>query len=129
MEEEFSEANYHAEGAAFLIDYETDPSLLHEMETALCAIEPAEMIKLVGRPVEQLGYSPRELLKRAAYFVDYAMVSHRLRPKRLVPRSYTPFLSADLLRAHFGNPFDGHAGIDADTTRAETPDDAVIYFG
>ena len=128
-EEELAEANYYAEGAAFVIDYDTDPALLHEMEAAIRAIEAPLMVDLLGRSLEELGWSPRELLMRAAYFVDYAMRSHRLRPKRLVPKPYKPFLSADLLRAHIGNPFDGHPGADADTSRAEKSDEGVIYFG
>jgi hypothetical protein len=47
---------------------------------------------------------PRELLKRAAYFVDYAMIFPSLRPKGPPPASYRPFLSAAVLRQHIAYP-------------------------
>jgi len=47
---------------------------------------------------------PRELLKQAAYFADYAMIYPSLRPQRPPPERYRPFLSADLLRQHVAYP-------------------------
>jgi hypothetical protein len=47
----------------------------------------------------------RELLKRAAYFADYAMVSAGITPRGYVFHSYSLFLSAGLLRRTFGNVF------------------------
>jgi hypothetical protein len=44
------------------------------------------------------------LLKRAAYFVDYAMVYPSLSPMGPPPASYRSFLSARVLREHVGSP-------------------------
>ena len=50
---------------------------------------------------------PRELLKRAAYFADYAMIYPSLSPQGPPPDSYRPFLSADVLRQYVGYPGGG----------------------
>jgi hypothetical protein len=47
---------------------------------------------------------PRELLLRAAYFADYAMIYPSLRPHGPPPGSYRPFLSAEVLRRHVRFP-------------------------
>lgn len=51
-----------------------------------------------------LEIEPRELLKRTAYFEDYAMIYPSLSPKRPPRVIYRPFLSATVLRQHIGYP-------------------------
>jgi hypothetical protein len=103
--EEFDKANYHAEGAAFNIDYNCDPEAIQQWIEQTRAIPDAELRAMLHPPEAALQIETRELLKRAAYFVDYAMLSDRLIPKGPPPSSYAPFLSAGLLREVFGNPF------------------------
>jgi hypothetical protein len=49
-------------------------------------------------------FDERELLKRAAGLVDYAMIYPQI-SKGPPSEYFAPFLSAEILRTVFGNPF------------------------
>jgi hypothetical protein len=103
--DEFKKANWDAEAAAFLIDYDSDPDTLHSWVGELSAIPKNELQSLLHPPTVTI--EPRELLKRAAYFVDFAMVYPSLTPKGPPSRDYYVFLSAHLLREMVGKPLHG----------------------
>ena len=113
--EEVNRFNWFVEGAAFTIDYNTEPANLNFWVEEVRAIPKAELGTILYPPEIALEIEPRELLQRAAYFVDYAMIYPNLRPKGPPPKSYYPFLSADLLREFVGNPF-RRAGHSSDKT-------------
>jgi hypothetical protein len=104
-DEELSAVNWDAEGAAFNIDYNCDPEAIERWVAEVRAIPPQEMAALLDPPGVGRDLEPRQLLKRAAYFADYAMIYPHLTPKRPVPRNYVPFLSAELLRQQFGGEY------------------------
>jgi len=104
-DEELSEVDWHVEGAAFNIDYNCDPEAIERWVKQTRAMPDAELRAMLHPPEAALDIDTRELLKRAAYFADYAVIYPHLMPKRGVPDSYVPFLSAGLLRELFGNPF------------------------
>jgi len=102
--EELSKYNWHVEGAAFCIDYNTDPEAIDRWVAEVRAIPEAELRSMLHPPEVVREIEPRALLLRAAYFVDYAMIYPSLRPKGPPPASYRPFLSATVLRQHIGYP-------------------------
>src|SRR5262249_2845506 len=103
-DEEMSEYNWDVEGAAFCIDYNTAPADIDRWVAEVRALSTAELRSMVHPPGAAEGIEPRELLLRAAYFADYAMVYPSLSPKGPPPASYRPFLSATVLRQHVGYP-------------------------
>ncbi|HMC66651.1 MAG TPA: hypothetical protein VKI65_17080 [Gemmataceae bacterium] len=103
--EELNKFNRDVEGAAFNIDYNVDPEAIRRWVEEVRAIPETELQSVLHPPGIALEIEPRELLKRAAYFVDFAMIYPSLTPKGPPPKSYYPFLSADLLREFIGNPF------------------------
>jgi hypothetical protein len=103
--DEVHEVNWSTEGAAFLLDYNSDPDEVRRLVAQTRAIPEAELRSMLYPPGAASEIETRELLKRAAYFADYAMVYPWLRPYGPPPRNYDPFLSADLLRVVFGDPF------------------------
>ncbi|AWM37611.1 hypothetical protein GobsT_43990 [Gemmata obscuriglobus] len=106
--EQVSEYNWHTEGAAFVLDYNTAPEDIARWVAEVQALPPAELRGLLHPPETADEVEPRELLKRAAYFADYVMVYPSLRPQGPPPDSYRPFLSAQVLRRHVRYP--GAAG-------------------
>lgn len=103
--EEVHEADYEAEGAAFLFDYRSDQNEVECLVEQARAIPDNEMRQMLHQPEAARAIETCELLKRAAYFVDYAMVYPGLTPCGPPPESYGLFLSADLLRNIVSNPF------------------------
>src|SRR5262249_7644221 len=103
-DEDLSKYNWHVEGAAFCIDYNTAPADIERWVAEVRALPVAELRSLLHPPEAVDEVDPRELLKRAAYFADYAMIDPSLSPKRPRPESYRPFLSAAVLRQHVGFP-------------------------
>jgi hypothetical protein len=110
--EELSEVNWYVEGAAFNIDYNCDPASIQRWVEEIEALPPEEMAAMLNPPGVVPGIDARDLLLRAAYFADYAMIYPRLTSKRDVPSNYVLFLSVELLRKHFANPFPGETGQD-----------------
>jgi hypothetical protein len=99
-DEELSRYNWDVEGEAFCIDYNTAPEDVERWVAAVQALPAAELRSMVHLPQTADKVGPRELLRRAAYFADYAMVYPSLGPQAPPPVSYRPFLSAQVLRRH-----------------------------
>ncbi len=102
--EELSDYNYYVEGAAFCIDYNTVPEAIDRWVAEVSAIPEAELRSMLHPPAAAHEIEPLELLKRAAYFVDFAMIYPSLSPKGPPPASYRPFLSAEVLRQYVEYP-------------------------
>jgi hypothetical protein len=96
--------NPYVEGAAFCIDYNTKPDAIDEWVAEVRAIPEAEWQFTLHPPESVREVEPRELLVRAAYFADYAMMYPWLRPEGPPPESYRLFLSAPLLREYVTYP-------------------------
>jgi hypothetical protein len=103
-DEDLSKFNWYVEGAAFCIDYNTAPTDIECWITEVQALPGAELRSMLHPPEAVDDIEPRELLKLAAYFADYAMIYPSLSPKGPPPESYRPFLSAAVLRQHVGYP-------------------------
>jgi hypothetical protein len=104
-DEEFYRAEYECEGAAFNIDYNCDPVAIQLWIEQTQAISKAELRAMLHPPDAVDQIETVELLKRAAYFADFAMVSAEITPRGHVFPSHFLFFSADLLRRMFGNSF------------------------
>jgi hypothetical protein len=104
-DEELREVDWHVEGAAFNIDYNCDPEAVERWVEQTPAIPESELRAIIHPPEAIADISTQELLKRAAYFADYAVIYPHLTTKRNPPDSYLPFLSASLLREVLSNPF------------------------
>jgi hypothetical protein len=102
--EQVSEYNWHTEGAAFVLDYNTAPEDIARWVDEVRAILDGELRAMLHPPETADEVEPRELLKRAAYFADYAMIYPSLRPTGPPPDSYRPFLSAEVLRQYVEYP-------------------------
>jgi hypothetical protein len=102
--EELSKYNWHTEGAAFCIDYNTAPEDIARWVAAVRTLPEGELRAMLHPPETADQVELRELLKRAAYFADYAMIYPSLRPHGPPPGNYRPFLSAAVLRQHVGYP-------------------------
>lgn len=94
--EELNKFNWHVEAAAFNIDYNVEPE---KIEQWVADLRSSDSHRHLLNPPETADHvDPRELLKRAAYFADYAMIYPSLRPPGPPSEKYGPFLSAELLR-------------------------------
>ena len=102
--EELNKYHYFVEGAAFTIDYNTEPEAIKRWVSEVRAIPEAELRSMLHPPETALQIDARELLKRAAYFADYAFIYPSIIRKLPPPPNYRPFLSADLLRRHLDRP-------------------------
>ena len=107
--QEVNEANYYAEGAAFCIDYDTAPQEIARWVEEVRAIPDAELRSMLHGAEAADEVEPRELLKRAAYFADYAMIYPSLSPQGPPPETYRLFLSAAVLRQHVEYPAEPRA--------------------
>ncbi len=101
-DDELSKVNWDCEGAAFNINYDCEPDAIRRWVADVRAIPAAEMVAMLNLPGTLPEVDARELLLRAAYFADFAMIYPHLTPKRGIPEDYAPFLSADLLQEQFG---------------------------
>lgn len=103
---ELNRINYDVEGAAFNIDYNCEPEMIERWVEQVRSMPEQRLRAMLHPPGAKWNIEPRELLKRAAYFADYAMLYSKLTPSRCAPpKNYAPFLSAKLLREFVGNPF------------------------
>lgn len=100
-DKELYRVNWYVEGAAFTIDYNTQPEAIDRWVSDVKVIPAGEMALMLNPVGLILEIQPRELLTRAAYFADYAMLYPHMTPKRRVPESYVIFLSSELLRQQF----------------------------
>ncbi len=106
--EEVRKYNWDVEGAAFCINYNSAPEEIARWVAEVPALPTAELRGMLHPPEAADEIEPRELLQRAAYFADFAMIYPSLRPHGPPPASYRLFLSAAVLRRHVGYP--GRAG-------------------
>ena len=102
--ENVREYNWYTEGAAFRIDYAAADGDMDGWVAEVEALPAQELRAMLHPPRTADEIEPLELLKRAAYFADYAMIYPDLRPRRPPPMSYRPFLSAKILRQHVQYP-------------------------
>ncbi|WP_331156140.1 hypothetical protein [Steroidobacter sp.] len=104
--EQLSEYNWHTEAAAFRIDYaDADDDMDVARWVAEVKALPAQELRAMLHPPSAADEAePRELLKQAAYFADYAMSYQNLRRPEPPPMSYRPFLSAEILRQYVAYP-------------------------
>jgi hypothetical protein len=106
-------ANWHIEGAAFLIDYNTAPERVEVWINQTAALSEIELRKMLSPAAHAIRFSPRDLLVHAAYFAHSLMCSLQHWREQHPQSPYAVFISPDLLRDIFGNPF-GPSGIDSD---------------
>jgi hypothetical protein len=87
--------------------YSNDAGAMIEFLWQRQGIQPREIDLRFGGNVRESEPPQSEvaLLKRAAYFADFAMIYPSLTPKGPPPKSYYPFLSAELLREFVGYSF------------------------
>lgn len=103
-EAELYELNYEVEGAAFFVDYDTEPTEVARLVSHVSELPSEQLRSMLNPPEAASELQPRELLVRAAYFADYAMMYPSLRPKGPPPDTYRVFLSAVVLREHVSYP-------------------------
>lgn len=128
--DEFSQAEFQAEGAAFFLDpFEWEPDeedpeakgirLRYEAERkerieplvrAVEALPAEEICRMVRTTGDEFDLAPRQLLADAAYFADFAMVYPGVKPTEGAVKRHAHFLSASLLRDQFGS-LSGRGGI------------------
>ena len=104
-DEELNRLNWHVEGAAFTIDYNCKPEEIAIWVEKVRQLSPSELGALLHPTRTTWDINERELLTHAAYFADFAMIYPQLTQREVPPKSYAPFLSADLLRNHIDDPF------------------------
>jgi hypothetical protein len=101
--DELGKAAYDAEGAAWSFEYEGDRQAIARWIEQTQAIPESELRAMI-HPLEAVsGISTHELLRRAAYFAEFAV--SRPDPWADPLDEYVPFLSAEILRQVAGNPF------------------------
>jgi hypothetical protein len=103
-DEEIRKYNWHVEGAELCIDFNTEPEAIDCWVAEIRALTEAELRSMLHPPEAAQLIEPRELLKRAAYFADYAMIYPSLSPKGPPTASYRPFLSPEVLRQSVAYP-------------------------
>lgn len=87
------------------LQYETDRrEQIEQMVREVAALPAEEMSRMVRAVPTDEPLTPRNLLHRAAYFVDTAINYAGIRPLPGVIERYPEFLSADLLRRHVRYP-------------------------
>lgn len=101
--EHVSNYNWHTEGAAFLIDYNTDPEQIAIWVEGVESMSGNTIKKLLSSQEAINNYKPRELLLNAAYFADHAMIYPSITPKG-PPRDHTEFMFPDILRNYIQYP-------------------------
>jgi hypothetical protein len=107
--DEFDRAEYVAEGAAFMFDFELDPESISRWCDEVSQIPPEELAAMIHTPLPGDDLSPRGLLQHAAYFADIAMCYPTIAPKESIER-FRLFLPASLLWEVVGNPFSTSSG-------------------
>ena len=103
--DDVSEYNWHVEGAAFCIDYNVDPEAIDRWIAEVRGLPESKLRSMLHPTEVAWEIEPRDLLMRAAYFADYAMIYPSLTPKGPPSDTYRPFLSAEMLRKFVGFPF------------------------
>jgi hypothetical protein len=102
---ELKTAEYSAEGAAFGIDYNCYPETLEKWVNGVLQMPESELRSMARCPPLVTRDFTKELLKRAAYFVDRAMLYPGSTKTWWPTEEYRPLLSVSLLRELFPQPF------------------------
>ena len=102
--EEVSDYNWHTEAAAFCFEYDSEPESIARWVAEVRALPEPELQRMLHPPEIADQIDPRELLARAAYFADYAMIYPSIRPLGPPQRDHCLFLSAEVLRQYVGYP-------------------------
>jgi hypothetical protein len=97
---ELCDIDYYVEAAAFNLDYNCDPGGIEKLVEEYLAIPSDELRGMIHPPDALDGVAPVEVLKRAAYFADFAVQFPDLTLND-PPQSYVPFLSPTLLKEVF----------------------------
>jgi hypothetical protein len=105
---EMHQADYDSEGAAFAIDYDSHSEEVARWVERVRAIPMAELRTMLHPPGAADAIEPLELLKRAAYFANYAMRSPWIGPRPTPRPHHALFLSASLLREFVKEPHPWH---------------------
>lgn len=98
-------ANYYVEGAAFNIEYNSEPERILQWIREVEALPHDELCAMVPGIDPVASIDARRLLLQAAYFADYAMMYQQMRRKEPWER-YAMFFAPDLFREAFGDPCD-----------------------
>jgi hypothetical protein len=99
--EELMHANYYVEGAAFNIDYNSEPENIERWVREVEAMPRDELCAMLAGEYTAVAVDARRLLLRAAYFADFAMVYPKMRHKK-PSKEYAIFFAPDLFRQVFG---------------------------
>ena len=97
---ELNQCDRDVEGAAFGIDYKSDPEELKRWIADVEMIAEQELKSMIHLPSNAAKVSAHDLLRHAAYFASFATMYPAIHPKGLPPENYHLFLSPDLLREH-----------------------------
>ena len=92
-EDELTGYDYYSEGAAFNIDYNCDPASIARWVDELAAMNEDELASLYDQSHAAEPVGPREILKQAAYFANFAMNYPFISRPRKSWKRYVPFLS------------------------------------
>lgn len=101
--QELKDYNWNTEGAAFSIAYNTEPENIEKWIQQINAIPRKRLESMLNLLGDDTVIDARYLLKRAAYFANYAMIYPSLR-KAPPPVKNAIFLCPDLLRDHLPYP-------------------------
>ncbi len=98
-----SEYNWHTEGAAFFIEYNSNPDKIAVWCKDVESIPQKKINKMINAKETMEITNARDVLLNAAYFADHAMMYPSIHPKG-PPTRYTEFMFADVLRKHVSYP-------------------------
>lgn len=102
-EKVLSDENWAVEGAAFCIDYNTEPEMIQSWIKQVESV-PKEKIEGILNGADITGIDTRRLLLDAAYFTDHAMIFPTCSHKNEVRESYIKFMCPNILRDIVANP-------------------------
>jgi len=102
-EDVLSDENWAVEGAAFCIDYNTEPEMIQPWikNTELIPNDEIDRI-LSGENITNID--TRRLLLDAAYFTDHAMIFPTCSHKNQIRESYVKFMHPEILMGIVANP-------------------------
>ena len=103
---ELRRADYHAEGAAFQIDYSPDSEDVVQMVELVGSMPRRRIERMVPEIATYDEIDPRELLLNAAYFAAFAVGYPDMR-RKVISGEYHVFLSSELLENVFNEIRDG----------------------
>ncbi|WP_435018096.1 hypothetical protein TA3x_000041 [Tundrisphaera sp. TA3] len=103
--EGLDEADWLAEGGFFAVIHNTDPDSMDRWLAEIRAIPEGKLRAMLHPPETSGRLGERDLLEWAARFAGWAVCFPKCPYKNLPSESFAPFLSAEILRAVFDDPF------------------------